>query len=156
MRLNSAYIHLSINHAPILSSLIGSVVIAYGRKTKNESVEKTGLALLAFSGLAAIPTVITGLLSKKIVEPIPSVSKHAIAVHQRWAIASSALSFLQGGIAAGALKKAGGSSAGKNAFLLSLVTDAAMGIAAHYAAEIRHSETRSDDGYEREKRTPLR
>ena len=150
MKLNAAYIHLSINHTPILASLFGSGLLAYGLWRKSKTVENCGHALLRVSAVSAIPTVITGLKSQDIVRPIPNVPEAVIQKHLKSAIASTALSWAQAGLAVSALKHNGQGSRSKAVMGLSLLTNAVMILAAHWGVEIRHSETRSDGEYERE------
>lgn len=150
MKLNSAYIHISINHTPILASLFGSGLLAYGLWRKSKTVENCGHALFLIGAFAAIPTALSGLRAQNIVRPIPSVREDKIQAHLLCAVASTLLSFGQAGAGTAAMKQNGQGSLSKGVLALSMLTNAMMFLAAHYGGEIRHAETRSDGDYERE------
>lgn len=150
MKLNAAYIHISINHTPILASLFGSGLLAYGLWRKSKTVENCGHALFLVGALATIPTALSGLRAQSIVRPIPSVREDKIQKHMVAAVSSALLSWAQAGGGAAAMKQNGQGSLSKGVLGLSLLTNAVMFLAAHYGGEIRHSETRSDGDYERE------
>lgn len=142
MKLNSAYIHISINHTPILASLFGSGLLAYGLWRKSKTVENCGHALFLIGAASSIPTVVSGLKAQDIVRPIPGVPEELIQKHLKTAVASTALSWTQASLAVRAMRHNGQGSRSKAVLVLSLLTNAAMFLAAHYGGEIRHSETR--------------
>lgn len=150
MKLNAAYIHISINHTPILASLFGSGLLAYGLWRKSKTVENCGHALFLVGAVATIPTALSGLRAQNIVRPIPSVREDKIQAHLTSAIASTLLSWGQAAGGTIAMKQNGQGAISKGVLVLSLLTNAAMFLAAHYGGEIRHAETRSDGDYERE------
>ena len=149
MKLNSAYVHISINHTPILASIFGTGFLAYGWWKKNKHAEKAGHALFIVGALSTIPTALSGLGARNIVRPIPTVRDDKIHHHIWSAVASTALLAVQAALSARAMKDES-SSASARSLLLPMLINAAVGVAAHYGGEIRHSETRSDGDYERE------
>lgn len=150
MKLNAAYIHISINHTPILASLFGSGLLAYGLWRKSKTVENCGHALFLVGAVASIPTALSGLRAQNIVRPIPGVREDIIQKHLLCAVSSTLLGFGQAAAGTAAMKKNGQGSLSKGVLALSLLTNAIMFLTAHYGGEIRHSETRSDGDYERE------
>ena len=150
MKLNAAYVHISINHTPILASLFGSGLLAYGLLRKSKTVENCGHAILLVGAVSTIPTALSGLRAQTIVRPIPSVSEEKIDHHLKSAVASTALLWSAATLSVGAMKQNGQGSRSKATLAISLLTNAAMFLAAHYGGEIRHAETRSDGDYERE------
>jgi hypothetical protein len=150
MKLNASYVHITINHTPILATLFGSGLLAYGLWRKSKTVENCGHALFLVGAVSTIPTVISGLKAQEIVRPLPSVSDEVIQKHIKSATASTALSWSLASLAVGAMRHNGQGPRSKSVLFLSMLTNAAMFVAAHYGGEIRHSETRSDGAYERE------
>ena len=81
--MNPAYTHLLLNHIPIITTVIGMLLLAaaiFWRK----SADLTGaaLALLVLGALVAIPTYRTGEPAEKIVEDLPEVMPMAIHDHK--------------------------------------------------------------------------
>jgi hypothetical protein len=129
MKLNAAYIHISINHTPILASLFGSGLLAYGLWRKSKTVENCGHALFLVGAISTIPVALAGLRAQNIVRPIPSVSEEKIQAHLKTAVASTALSWVQAALATSALRHNGQGSRSKAVMGISLLTNAAMFLA---------------------------
>ena len=101
---NSAYLHLALNHIPIITTLIGLLLLAaaiFWRK----SADLTGaaLALLVLGALVAIPTYRTGEPAEEIVEELPGISHETIHDHEEAAETAVWAVGLAGVAAAGGL-----------------------------------------------------
>jgi len=66
--MNSAELHLAINHLPIAATLFGILVLIGALLVKSDMVRKTGLLLLIAAGLFTIPAVLTGEDAEDIIE----------------------------------------------------------------------------------------
>ncbi|UYZ63721.1 hypothetical protein [Hymenobacter weizhouensis] len=80
--MNQAHVHLLLNHVPVLGSLFGLVVLAFGLLRRNTSVLRVGLVTLLVAGLLAIPTQLTGEGAEELVEEQPGVSHAVIHEHE--------------------------------------------------------------------------
>lgn len=80
--MNWAYLHLLINHVPVILAPLGFVVAIVALVTKRRSVWLYALATLTLSGLSAYPVMATGDEASHIVRRIPGVSRDAIEEHE--------------------------------------------------------------------------
>jgi hypothetical protein len=80
--MNWAYVHLLINHVPVILAPIGFVVAILALITKRRSVWLYALATLTLSGLSAYPVMASGDEASHIVRRIPGVSRDAIEEHE--------------------------------------------------------------------------
>lgn len=80
--------HLLINHLPIVGSIIGFLILAYGFLSQKDAVAKVGLVILFLVPVVAFPTQITGEKSEHIIEKREETTKedhHRIHEHSKWA-----------------------------------------------------------------------
>lgn len=101
--MNWAYVHLLINHVPVILAPLGFVVAILALITKRRSVWLYALATLTLSGLSAYPVMATGDEASDIVRhAVPGVSREAIHDHEE--AGDTAMWFLlaAGAVAAGA------------------------------------------------------
>jgi len=80
--MNDAHLHLLFNHLPIVSSLIGLLILAAGIFLKQGLVRKTAFAVLIFSALVTLPAFFTGEGAEEIVEELPGISHNLIHEHE--------------------------------------------------------------------------
>ena len=144
---NGAQMHLALNHMPVVGVMMGLLVLLSGYGLKQLLVKRTGLALILFAALTALPAYFSGEPAEEIVEHKPGVAKHDIHEHEESAEVALVFSLIGGAIAGGALiaglKKRGiESKATAAAGLVSLVTAALMVNTAHLGGMIRHDELR--------------
>lgn len=102
--MNPAYAHLLLNHVPIITTIIGLLLLAaalFWRK----SADLTGaaLAVLVLGALVTIPTFRTGEPAEHLVEDLPDVMPMAIHDHEESAETTSWAVGLAGVAAACAL-----------------------------------------------------
>ncbi len=156
--------HLLLNHFPIIGSLLGIGVMAYGYLTSSAQVKKTALWIWAAMAAVAIPVFLTGEPAEESVESIASVSEALIEQHEEaaelalWLMEALGLLSLAT-LAVGWKKDALSKPLVLLATVLSLATFAAMAHTGYLGGQIRHSEIRSSmaansgaeaDGGERE------
>jgi len=146
--MDSVQIHLLLNHAPIMGSLLATALLAWGLFRKNEEVVRVSLYILVGSALAALPVYFSGEGAEEAVEHLPGVVENLIEDHEH--LAKVAIMIMEGlGLAA-----LGGIffSFRKQTLplwyaglllALGLVNGGVMAQTAHLGGLIRHSEIRS-------------
>jgi len=146
--MDSVQIHLLLNHAPIMGSLLATALLAWGLFRKNEEVVRVSLYILVGSALAALPVYFSGEGAEEAVEHLPGVVENLIEDHEH--LAKVAIMIMEGlGLAA-----LGGIffSFRKQTLplwyaglllALGLVNGGVMAQTAHLGGLIRHSEIRA-------------
>jgi uncharacterized membrane protein len=147
--MNWAYLHVIINHFPIVGVIIGTLLLIAGMIFKNEGIKISGLGTLVFAALMAVIVDLTGDPAKEAVKGLPDFVQSLISRHED--IASVALFLL---IPAGLLAALTLYSIYKKersvrflliiTLVLSLVSCAAMGYVGRTGGQIRHTEFRND------------
>jgi hypothetical protein len=85
IKMNAAQIHLLLNHAPLLGSLIATVILAWGLFRKNEEIIRVSLYIFVGSALAALPVYFSGEGAEEAVEHLPGVVESLIEDHEHLA-----------------------------------------------------------------------
>ena len=80
--MNGAHLHLVLNHFPILGSLFGLVILAYGLWSKNKAFMNAGLIALIAIALITIPTFMSGEAAEEVIEHNSGVSEQLIEDHE--------------------------------------------------------------------------
>lgn len=142
--MNTAQIHLALNHVPLFFSLIGGGILIAGIIKKNESFKTLALWLLVTGAVFTIPVFFTGEGTEEMVENLPGVNENAIETHEAMAKISLAVIAATGITALAGLFFRANKSIGKFilsvCFFLSLASFALMAQTAHSGGKIRHSE----------------
>lgn len=144
--MNSAQLHLALNHAPLFLSLLGGLLMLVSMVNKNKSLLTTGLFFLVAGGLITIPVFLTGEGTEELVEHLPGVSEAAMEKHEDMARITLIVIAVTGIMATGVLllrrlpyfQRIG-------AFIclgLAFVSFGLMAQTAHLGGMIRHSEIR--------------
>jgi uncharacterized membrane protein len=79
--MNAAYIHLILNHFPLILNVAAFVVILAGLAWRSEPVTRAALLLVVLAALLTVPTFITGDGAAKIVKGMQGVDAAAIRPH---------------------------------------------------------------------------
>jgi uncharacterized membrane protein len=146
--MDATHLHLLLNHFPIIGTLLGVGVMAYGYLTSSEQVKKAALWTWAAMALVAIPVFLTGEPAEESVEGIASVSESLIEEHEEaatvaiWLMEALGLLSLVT-LVVGRLKESVSKPLVLVATVLSLATFAAMARTGYLGGQIRHSEIRS-------------
>lgn len=157
--MNQAQIHLALNHAPLLLSIIGGSILILGMTRKNESYKTLSLYLLVLSALLTAPVFLTGEGTEELVEHMPGVNERIIEKHEGMAKISLVVIIITGGIALLGIFLRKNASVAKFVFIaaaiLSLASFGTMAQTAHLGGLIRHSEiqnstTANAEGNEKE------
>ena len=146
--MNTAHLHLLVNHLPILGTLFGILTLLTGMILKNPSIKRTGLGALTLSAVFAVVAFTTGEGAEDAVEGLPGVGEAFISRHEEMADL-----FLGAGIIAGAialltfLADVLGWKATRALYVLTLAAAAASMVLAQKTGtsggEIRHTEIRA-------------
>jgi hypothetical protein len=142
------YVHLILNHIPVIGIIIGLLILAWGAVRGYDHVKNTGLAVLVLTALVAIPVYLTGEPAEEVVEHLPGVSEQIIELHEAAALYSLILAIASGAFALFALVAVRFLSAKISlvavygCLLVSLIAAASMVYTAYLGGQIRHSEIR--------------
>jgi len=79
------HIHLAITHFPIIGTLIGIGILAYGIISKNDVIKQVALATFIVMAIASIPVFLTGEEAEETVEHIAGISENLIEEHEELA-----------------------------------------------------------------------
>ncbi len=144
MDLNSALVHLAINHFPVMGAIGAALIMLGGLIRRSADVQKVALATMLIVGLMAYPTYLSGHQAEERVEHMAGVDKAALEAHEELGTTG-----LYVGLALGLIGLAGlVISRGKSvpvamsivALAASLLASGYMGYVAHSGGLIRHPE----------------
>jgi hypothetical protein len=79
--MNLAYMHVVINHFPIMGVPIGLFLLAVGAFAGNEAIKRAALLVFVLVGLVTIPVFLLGRAGHEYVEHLPGVSEAAVDAH---------------------------------------------------------------------------
>jgi len=147
--MNWAYLHLAINHFPIVGIIIGTLILISGLAFKNEGVKISGLGTVLFSAILAIVAYLTGDPAEKVVEGLPGIAESLINKHEDLATISMYLVIPAGLMAALTLYSIWKKERSVNLLLsltltLSIISSVALLYTGRTGGLIRHSEFRND------------
>jgi uncharacterized membrane protein len=144
--MNWAHLHLLSNHIPVLGTVFGLLLLAWGVVRRNEVIQRAALVTFVVAALVAIPVFLTGEPSEEAVEHLAGTAEQAIEVHEDAALLALISVELLGVLAAFSLlwRRAGTSRfAIRAALALSVVTAGLMARTANLGGKIRHAELRN-------------
>lgn len=82
MNMNAAYLHLLINHVPVILAPLGFVAALIALVTRHRTVWLYALATITLAGLSAYPVMATGDGAADVVrKAVPTVQRQAIHRH---------------------------------------------------------------------------
>jgi uncharacterized membrane protein len=84
--MNAAYVHLMLNHVPILGVVFALPLLGFGLLRRNPTLLRAGWVTLVAIALVAIPVYLSGEGAEEIVEDKPGVSHDAIEAHEEIAL----------------------------------------------------------------------
>lgn len=147
--MNWAYLHVIINHFPIVGVIIGTLILLAGMVLKNEGIKISGLGTLVFATGMAVIVDLTGDPAREAVRGLPDFVPSLISRHENIASVAMFIMAPLGILAAVTLY-----SIYKKArfvrflliitLILSLISCAAMGYVGRTGGQIRHTEFRND------------
>ena len=90
--MDAVHIHLLLTHFPIIGTLLGVAILAYGLFFKNDAIQKLSLLIFIAMALVAIPVFLTGEGAEEAVENLPGVTEKIIHEHEE--LAETAIWFM--------------------------------------------------------------
>jgi hypothetical protein len=97
--MNSAHLHLILNHLPVIGTLFLVLLIIAGLLQNSGQVQKTSLVFAVIVALTAIPAYLTGNPAESVVEHLDGISRPAILNHRQFAETALTITLLVGGLA---------------------------------------------------------
>lgn len=148
--MDAAHLHLILTHLPIVGTIIGIGILAYGQFAKNDEIKKVALVTFVLMTILTIPVFLTGEEAEETVEHIVGVSEQLIENHEELAEKAIWLMGLLGILSIISLfaiiKKLSFSKTISLATLIvSLVTFVIFAKVGSTGGEIRHSEIRTSN-----------
>lgn len=148
--MDGVYLHLAMNHIPVIASLFGLVILAYGVLRRSDPLTSTGLVIMVVTGLVAIPVYLTGEPAEEVAEGLPGVIESMIGAHEDLAQFALWSALISGVVAIAALFyfRARPEGNAKRMILwaslaCAAVTVGLMGWTAKLGGVIRHTEIRA-------------
>lgn len=142
--MNSAQIHLALNHVPLFFSVVGGLFLVYALIKKSDALVSISCYMLIAGAIFTIPVFLTGHGTEEMVEEISGVSKGLIEEHEEMAQVSLWIISITGAVALAALFLRKSKTLSKamilGAIILSFVSFGVMAQTAHLGGQIRHSE----------------
>ncbi len=80
--MDTTHIHLILTHFPIVGTIIGVLILAYGYYSKEDSIKKAALFTFVLMALLTIPVYLSGEEAEETVEHIAGVSERIIDQHE--------------------------------------------------------------------------
>ena len=147
--MTAAHLHLALNHIPVLGTLFGTGLLAYGLWQRQETIQDVGLGLLVGVGAVAVAVYWTGEPAEEIVEGVAGVSHDAIETHEAWGWYAVLASTGTGVASLGALlygrsRRTLARWAAQFVLVLSLLTTGVMAYTANLGGKVHHPELRAD------------
>ena len=81
-----AYLHIVINHLPIIGVPFAMGLLLLGLLTRNDSIKRAALLAFVLLGALTVPVFLTGKGGEDFVEDLAGVSEAAIEAHERMAL----------------------------------------------------------------------
>jgi hypothetical protein len=146
--MNTAHVHLLLNHLPVMGTVIGILLLALARIRRSDELLRASLGLYVLLAASAVVVYLTGDGAEDLVERLPDVSKPLIEQHEEAALAATIALGIYGVAGAIALIVARGRAlprwAASAALVLALIPGGLMAWTANLGGQIRHSEIRGD------------
>ncbi len=83
--MDTTHLHLILTHFPIVGTIIGTLILAYGIYLKNNQTIKISLLIFIFMAIISVPVFITGEGAEETVEHLPGVYENMIEEHEEFA-----------------------------------------------------------------------
>jgi uncharacterized membrane protein len=147
--MNWAYIHLVINHFPIIGVIIGTLLLATGLIFKNQGIKISGLGTIVFAALIAIVAYMTGDPAEEVMKGMPDIAKSLISRHENIATVGMYIMVTAGLLAASSLYSIWKKDKTTRLLIIltlvfSLISSGIMVYIGRTGGQIRHSEFRNE------------
>ena len=148
--MDPVHLHLILTHFPIVGTIIGVVILAYGIVKNKVEIQKTALVLFVFMSLLTIPVFLTGEEAEEILEKNTNISEQIVEEHEELAEKAIYIMGLLGIMSVFSLYSLKrelnySKTLIKITLIISLITFVAFAQVGNYGGKISHSEIRSSD-----------
>lgn len=142
--MNSAHIHLIINHIPLLTIPMALVFLVYALYRNDTGLKRFSLLVLVATAATVLPVYLTGEPAEKVIEHLPGVTEQAIEAHEEAAEFSLIVTLVGGALAAATLVFANNEKLKRllptAVVLTCVVATGSLGYTANLGGKIRHQE----------------
>ena len=80
--MNAAYVHLLVNHFPVVLSVVGTGMLVLALLTRRRDLWRYATLTLLFAGIASIPAMLTGHAAEDVMRERWYVAREAIHAHE--------------------------------------------------------------------------
>jgi|RhiMethySRZTD1v2_1073278.scaffolds.fasta_scaffold1619744_1 hypothetical protein len=145
--MNTAHLHLMLNHLPVLGAPMLLALLAYGLWRRSPEVIRVALWCTAVLGIVAVAVYLTGEPAEELVESLPTFDHDMVERHETVALGTTAVLVVTATLAAVALwaaKRGGRLAATATRLVLAglLAGSVAVAAAAWTGGPIGHPEIR--------------
>lgn len=149
--MNQAHYHLILNHLPIISPIIGFLVLIGGHIFRADLIKRVAYTIFILGALCTIPAFATGEGAEEVIENLPGVSEQLIKTHEESADTFAILSYVLGvlsliGLWANWKQRSVASLFSFVILLVCIVVLFSAKQAGTTGGEIRHTEIRAGNG----------
>lgn len=146
--MNTAQIHLMLNHLPVLGIPFGLLTLAYGVRKNQQEFLKFALMLFAALAVLTLPVFFSGDGAEDVIENAPGISGALIETHEEAATAALVGCEVLGILAFAGLLRFRQRPEYPRPFVMTIaiigiVTAAILAYTAHAGGQIRHPELSS-------------
>lgn len=94
--MNPAHYHLIVNHFPIITPILGMLVLLTGLLLKSEATQKTAYGLFILGSLSTLLAGATGEGAEEVIEQLPNINEQLIKIHEEASEVFSVASYVLG------------------------------------------------------------
>ena len=87
--MSAPYVHLLLNHVPVLGTIFGLLLLSLGALRQSEEMKRLSLLVFALMGLSVAPVYMSGERAEEVVEDLPGVLESVIEEHEDSATVSA-------------------------------------------------------------------
>ncbi|MGE0352901.1 MAG: hypothetical protein AB7I33_05330 [Gemmatimonadales bacterium] len=87
--MNTAHLHLLVNHLPVLGVLFGVLLLAWAVFRRSPQLTRAALGVFVLAGIAGLVAYLTGEPAEEAVERLSGVSETLIGQHEDAALAAT-------------------------------------------------------------------
>lgn len=147
--MSAVHLHLMLNHIPVLGTVFGLFILAYGIARHQDAVMRVAMGLLVVSGVGAAAAYFTGEGAEDVVEGLSGVSEAVVEAHEEIALFALIGSLVVAVLALGALtlyrRRDLPRVVGLVVLVAALGASGVLAYTANLGGQIRHTEIRSAD-----------
>lgn len=145
--MEAVQLHLLLNHVPVIGTIFGLALLAYGLLRDQNTVVRAALWALVITGVAGVATYLSGEPAEEVIEEMAGVSEALIERHEEMAYWATGGAVVVGLVALVMLTLYRTREVGRGfaavVLALALGTSGLMGWTAHLGGQVRHSEIRA-------------